>query len=81
MNLFPNPASDLLQLELEGFGDQQMVLQVSNASGETVLTRRLEIGMDWQLEEFSVKELPAGVYAVTLTGVSGQLSEQFIKVE
>ena len=64
VSMFPNPASEDVTVSLEGFEGKETSLIVTDALGRTVSTRKVD--GDAAQTTFSVRDLPAGWYGVTL---------------
>ncbi|MDW3652198.1 MAG: M14 family zinc carboxypeptidase [Bacteroidia bacterium] len=74
-SLFPNPASDKLEIELkESFGE--MEVQLIDLSGKILQVHQFEFQTDAELE---VKELAAGMYFVRIKTERGFGIEKFLK--
>ena len=64
MAVFPNPAQDQLNIQLEEGLDEAASLELINGIGELVQTHRLAEGQ--QRVELDLSGLPAGVFHVVL---------------
>lgn len=66
VKVFPNPASDYLNIEgnLEGNGDYN--LMIMNEFGQVVISEKLRVQNNFILKSVSIKELPAGMYFLEL---------------
>ena len=71
---FPNPASDQLTLEIGEEWGTNTNLQIYNAGGQLV---RQEFGQTGQ-QQISLVGLPAGIYWLRLSGVSGERIEKLV---
>ncbi len=69
LSLFPNPASDEVQLEIRQAYNNTMQLLVTNATGRTILSRPLQAGVG----RFSINtsSLSAGTYQFQVIGDTG----------
>ena len=74
--LVPNPASNVVRCEVEGEGFRGGVLTVTDASGCEVLRKELAQGM--RRYAFSVADLPAGTYFVTLVTKDGTGTKRLV---
>jgi len=77
MSLFPNPASDLITIELPEAAIQTTNLQIKNALGQTIKTTQLTKG-NKQLE-IDISDLAKGFYFVQLQSGNRLISKKFIK--
>lgn len=72
--IYPNPASDIIVVNTEG--STYNSLEVTNLMGQTLLTEKLT-----QHEtKVNVKNLPAGIYTLTLKGDNGNKVFKFEKL-
>jgi hypothetical protein len=62
VSVFPNPANDILTLQLNG--NQFNFLELSGVSGQKVLGQTI----DSQVVTLDIKNLPTGIYILTLKG-------------
>ena len=67
VQLFPNPSSGLVNLNLLGFADQEVEVRIVTTDGKIV--RHLELGrIDAHTEQMDLSGLRAGMYMVQITG-------------
>jgi hypothetical protein len=60
---YPNPTSDLLTVELQGFESAPLNLQLFATTGQLLLTKRLNHqGQVFYTEQLDVSQLPSGLY-------------------
>ena len=65
ISLFPNPAQDVLNVQLEGMtGDQAMVL-IHNSLGQLMMERRIQ-QVETSFERFNISQLQSGMYFLTV---------------
>jgi hypothetical protein len=79
--LYPNPAHDLLNIQLNDPVTGKVVVSIFNLAGNCV--RRIELEKDWWVLETSidVSGLPKGLYAVQVfTGNATRSAGKFIKL-
>ena len=79
--LYPNPANDLLNIQLNDPVTGKVVVSVFNLAGNCV--RRIELEKDWWILETSidVSGLPKGMYVVqVVTGIVTRSAGKFIKL-
>ena len=69
--LFPNPARDAVQVQLEGLEAGPVSLQVLDQAGRLIAHKNInyEAGAT---EQLSVQELPSGLYLLKATGSEGK---------
>ncbi len=71
---YPNPASDLLQVEFTLPGATEASLQLTNLLGQTLLRRQVQVTQPNEKVQLDVSTLEAGIYYVVL--ISGQEKTQ-----
>lgn len=76
LNIYPNPVTNFLMIELSQFGNKKIMLKISNQAGESILTETISGLKTYSLD---VSVLPAGTY--TLQAISKEISEavKFVK--
>jgi thiol-disulfide isomerase/thioredoxin len=78
VNLFPNPASSAVYLQVEGLETVNAHVVITNAMGQVVEMRqdqRFTVGTN--ALTFDVSELPVGLYNATITNDRGQRTVSF----
>ena len=82
LKLFPNPASDWVQIESgSGLSLHQAQLRITDYTGRTLLSQVLQTSSDPSVAQINIKELVSGMYLVELRHADGQLSSQKLVVE
>ena len=77
ISLFPNPVGEELTIQLDDvFSEQELVLQITNAAGQTVLNSRYNTNIN---STISVNDLPRGMYYLQLIGAEKRYNQRFIK--
>lgn len=78
MNLFPNPASNAVYLQVEGMEVLNANIVITNALGQVVDMRaEQQFTVGTNAFTFDVSELPAGLYNATITNNNGQRTVSF----
>lgn len=78
MNLFPNPASSAVYLQVEGVEALHANILITNAIGQVVEMRaEQQFVVGTNAFTFDVSELPAGLYNATITNNNGQRTVSF----
>ncbi len=77
MTLFPNPAADVLQVQLGLEAPTPAMLIIADMNGK-VLDIREYAGVQWENLQFSLSSLPAGAYLIRLSTDAGTKTKQFI---
>jgi regulation of enolase protein 1 (concanavalin A-like superfamily) len=70
-DMFPNPAADIVNLDMEMFFDQDVELSVFNQLGQVVYHANLDQVVN-KYHQFDSSNWPKGMYIVKLTAESGQ---------
>jgi hypothetical protein len=71
VEVYPNPSTGLVFVDLSGFAEQKTQLQVIDTRGRVVLERDLG-RIDYQQEELQLGGLPSGVYQLLIQTDTGQ---------
>ncbi|MCR9103221.1 MAG: T9SS type A sorting domain-containing protein [bacterium] len=79
INLFPNPTTSTLHLQLKHAQSTQGKLQIENLSGQTLHAEALNLSPDLQSCQVNVADWPSGVYVVRLLAGSDQVVRKFVK--
>jgi len=78
MKLYPNPASDMLNLAFENVPDTKVLLTVLDAGGKTLEVSRLNIGSG-TLHTMDISTLKPGMYFLKIQSDKAMTSCRFIK--
>ncbi|MCO6495813.1 MAG: thiol protease/hemagglutinin PrtT [Bacteroidetes bacterium] len=76
ISIFPNPAKDLLQIDLTKSTEQVSKIEIINIAGKIILTQNTFT--DNNLVTISVQEIPDGMYFVKLYSQTGILTKKII---
>lgn len=80
LELFPNPASDVLQVNAFGWPAGQYQLEVLNALGQTLLSCPLHTGLAGRNTlNLSLQSVPSGTHFVRISGGGFQAVQRFLK--
>lgn len=71
LRLYPNPASVLLNVEIEGFTGGELLVSIKNAQGAALNTRRLDSPSGELKFQSDVSALPKGIYWLELAAENG----------
>lgn len=75
VKLFPNPASDQINVHLDNWPEMPQNMTILNLTGQPVL----ELDRPSFYNEISINELPAGLYFIEMSTTRGRLSTKFLK--
>lgn len=80
VSTYPNPASNDLHLDLKGFENEDLQLEVTNLQGYPVMQQKdiYVSSSEWQTT-LSVADLPAGMYYIKLSGKHKVWVRDFVK--
>jgi len=81
INTYPNPATDLINIELYGESARSFMITVSNISGMVVYSTRVDFSDKyWYIHEIPVSTFSPGLYFIQVISKDGVLKRSF-KVE
>ena len=81
LQLFPNPATLTLHLQLNAFQAEKATLTIHNAAGQLQRQEQLELGPQLQQHQVDVSAWPPGVYFLRLKAGGRQVARRFVKAE
>ena len=79
VTVFPNPASDLLTVNLNGLNGKQLLINVYNVVGEKVSSEKMQTGSPVYFKYLDLSSLKAGIYFVEVTDGNSKFTNKFIK--
>ncbi|MFK7756266.1 MAG: FG-GAP-like repeat-containing protein [Flavobacteriales bacterium] len=80
LEMFPNPAVDVLTVNFNSNNVTKLNLDVLNALGQVVISQEVTAnGSTDQRVELNVNNLEAGVYTVRINGDKSEISQSFVK--
>jgi hypothetical protein len=80
LSVYPNPASSLLNVELQGFEAQELQLQIFSLTGQLVLSEMIDHdGAEFMTTNVNVSQLPGGAYLLKVQGQDRVWSRELIK--
>ena len=65
IKVYPNPASDVVNIQFEAAVDEQIILTVLDSSGKLVKRDLIEVALTEK--QVNMQDLPAGIYYLRLT--------------
>ncbi len=78
LNLFPNPASDEINVKMEAFYGKNVTIAVQNQLGQVMILREIDDVQD-ATERIELNNMPSGIYTLTLrTAGQAPVSRQFM---
>jgi len=79
IEVFPNPVSDLLQVQLPAKQNGSANISITDATGKIVFTKPVQLSTGNNATSIPVRQLPNGVYQFTLENKEGKQTKTFIK--
>jgi hypothetical protein len=76
INIFPNPVSDYLNVDFKEIIENPVKIVVSDLKGRTVLKQITE---NFDVVQIPVRQLIAGTYILTISGMNKIISKPFVK--
>lgn len=67
LNAYPNPVTDVLNLETVGTTSGEHILTITNNVGQVVRQQIIQLNYGMDLNSFNVSELTSGIYRVSLS--------------
>jgi hypothetical protein len=78
ISIYPNPAKDVLHVELPE-QDEQVIIRIMDVLGQELISMTAEQAQSALKAEFNITELPNGLYFVNVTSGQEQIVKRFIK--
>lgn len=80
LSVYPNPASSLINVELQGFEAQELQLQVFSLTGQLVLSEMIDHnGTAFMKAEVNIDQLASGAYLMKVQGKDRVWTRELIK--
>ena len=70
ITLYPNPASDILQIEMKGLSNESLHLSFINAIGQSVVEKDIQIENANTLYSIDISTIPSGMYICKMSSQS-----------
>lgn len=80
LNIFPNPAVDVLNVEFKHTAAPSISLKLLNSLGQVLQTKNADINGGTGIETFNLTNIPAGIYYLNLES-KGKISTQKIVIQ
>ena len=78
MNIFPNPASSILNLQLDMQAKDDLTLTVLDNSGKEMFTNELNSARGTVNEKIEIENWPQGIYYIQLSSENGLATQSFM---
>lgn len=79
LDLFPNPATNLVQVNLKSSASERVLLQITNAEGKLIRSQMWQVKEGNNMIHLAIGDLPAGFYCVKASGIHLNQSKLMIK--
>ena len=80
LSIYPNPASSLLNLELQGYEAQELQVQVFNLAGQLMLSQTIDHqGAEFMNANIDINNLASGAYVLKVLGKEQVWTRELIK--
>lgn len=79
LQLFPNPVSDILQIQIPSVRKQKGSIIITDGGGKMVYRKEIQLAEGNNGNSIPVAHLPAGMYLLVIKNETGHLTERFIK--
>jgi len=78
LEVYPNPASDVLNITFNSINAEKLSLEIINALGQVVISEQIANQSNTNLQ-YSVNDLESGVYSLRITADSNETTASFVK--
>lgn len=79
LQLFPNPATDVLQVQVPSTRREEASLLITDAAGKILLRKAIQISEGHNSISLPVAQLPKGLYFITVDNKEEKQTKSFIK--
>jgi hypothetical protein len=80
IKLFPNPTFGLLNLQIEGIEEGDLLLEIINMEGSKIFMRQYKNSQTIVTDELNISQMPAGTYIIRVTYKQTQMLRTIIKI-
>ncbi|MCB0761035.1 MAG: aryl-sulfate sulfotransferase [Flavobacteriales bacterium] len=77
-NIYPNPVSDQLNVEMSSVENQRVVVRVLDLTGQVVYSNQHTLVTGTNLIQVETSDLAAGMYTLSVAGDHAELTETFV---
>ena len=79
LQLFPNPVTDILQVQIPATKKETVTILITDAAGKTVYSKKQQLSEGNNAASIPVQHLPEGTYLLIINGKAGRQTKLFIK--
>jgi predicted metalloprotease with PDZ domain len=80
MELFPNPASQIINVNFNAVSNDPINISINNIEGKEMMRLEINANMEQISEQINIEKLPKGIYLMTIKQGKTVLSRQFSKI-
>jgi len=80
VELFPNPASQIINVNFNMLSDDPLTISINNIEGKELIRLDINAINGQYSEQINVEELPKGIYLLTIKQGNNLVSRQFSKI-
>jgi len=81
VNIYPNPSNGNFYIQYESIIGESLLINIYNQFGQGIYSEKDKSSSKVYLKEMTLKDLPPGIYYVTITTQSNQTSSKFVVVK
>lgn len=78
LRIYPNPVSEILNTELEGFAGNNLSVSIRNAQGVMLQQRQIEVNAGKTTFQTNLSTFPKGIYWIELSGDQGTVRRKIV---
>jgi len=79
ISIYPNPFSDMVNLEIKGLENQEFKVTVYNTAMKSMMEENITVDGDQFYHQLNLKDLPAGVYILNLNNGHSSITKKVVK--
>ncbi len=80
MELFPNPASQIINVNFNAVSNDPINISINNIEGKEMMRLEINANLDQISEQINIEKLPKGIYLMTIKQGNTFTSRQFSKI-
>jgi hypothetical protein len=80
MELFPNPASQIINVNFNAVSYDPINISINNIEGKEMMRLEINANLEQFSEQINIEKLPKGIYLLTIKQGKTVLSRQFSKI-
>lgn len=80
MELFPNPASQIINVNFNAVSNDPINISINNIEGKEMMRLEINANLEQFSEQINIEKLPKGIYLLTIKQGKTVLSRQFSKI-